>query len=288
MPDDIVTEQIPDVSSEQAPDSVEQTNVSVADAATDSVADDAGAVAVGEVQFDLSTDEGILAAAEQNATLKGLLERFKRDGENTGRQRTESELRRKAATDDQIIRYQQEFARSKGVEISTDEAKELLPWMDAHWDQARLNHAKGLVGVAKEYFAVGDDPALEAALAGYGDDPEQWDAVAGRMMLTVAEKSAAEAVKKHRQDLLELSPADLRKDPDMVALLSKWQEAEDKAEARATVTRERRAETSGITSSGTAVGGGQERYLAMDGPELAALPDDEYQVALRTRAAARA
>lgn len=285
MPDDIVTEQTPDVDAEQAiSDSTEQP-MAVADAGTEPVAGDAGAVAGSEVQFDLSTDEGILAAAEANPTLKGLLERFKRDGENTGRQRTESELRRKAASDEQIIRYQQDVLRTKGVELSADEAKELLPWMDAHWDQARLNHAKGLVGVAKQFFEVGDDPALEAALAGYGDDPEQWDAVAGRMMVTVAEKAAKEAITKHRQDLLALSPADLRKDPDMVALLSKWQEAENKAEERATRTRANRVETSGITSSGTAVGG-NERYLNMGPAEAARLPDEEYQLWQRARSAA--
>lgn len=285
MPDDIATEQIPDVGSEQvSDDSAEQQNA-VADTGVEPVADDGGAVAGSEVQFDLSTDEGILAAAEANPTLKGLLERFKRDGENTGRQRTEAELRRKAASDEQIMRWQQDILRDKGVEISADEARQLLPWMDAHWDQARLNHAQGIVGVARQFFGVGDDPALEAALAGYGDDPEQWDAVAGRMMATVAEKASKDAIAKHRQELLALSPADLRKDPDMVTLLSRWQEAEDKAEERAARTRANRVESSGITSSGTAPGG-TERYLSMSPAEAARLPDEEYRLWQEARSVA--
>lgn len=86
----------PEEVAEQAEESVAVTEAeavaeAVPEVATDDQPDDS------EPVLDLSTDDGIRAAAESNVQLRSFLEKTRKDAEHDGKQRREAELRREAA-----------------------------------------------------------------------------------------------------------------------------------------------------------------------------------------------
>jgi len=238
MPDE-GTEQTPDVTSEQESPIEEQVQP-VAEGGAEPVADDEGAVA--EPTFDFSTDEGILAAAEQNPTLKGLLERMKKDGENTGRQRYESEMRRRMASDESLAAGARILAERLGVAADDESVQQYVqtftqPYQAAAHAQTALAWINGAREVLSDEGKQGIDMALSLA----GDDPAQLTTIVNQLWAGYGQNAHKSGRDAFEAELRDMKPEDARKNPALLSLYERMREYETAAEERAQRTTAARA-----------------------------------------------
>lgn len=277
MPDD-GTEQTPSIEPEQSTPAAEQESTPVADGGDGSVADGVGAVAA----IDWSNPDsvrGVLENPEYKA-VRDLLEEARLNGENAGKQRTEAELRRRAATDEQITEWTQRFVEKAGISSLTPaQQAELVAALDVRGEYVWTSKLRGLAADAMKFIGEGN-PDVEASFQrvfdDYGSDEEAWRGATNSLVLAVRDKGAREARQALEAELMGKSSADLRKDPLASALLTKWLEDEQATEA---LTQQRIAGRQAVaprTSIGTPVIPENDRYLSMGPAEASRLPEEEY------------
>ena len=153
------------------------------------------AVAVGESTFNvadlLNSDDGILQVAEKYPNLKGLLEKAKLDGENTGRQRREAELRRDQGSIERAQAYHEWLLtqiREYG-DIPPDLAKQTPLMVKANEDYVRAELGKAWVETTLGHFGESEAGIIRSLTDSMKSDPDSladlaaktWDAAANNI-----------------------------------------------------------------------------------------------------------
>lgn len=161
--------------------------------AVEAVAGDGGAVAAQPVTFDLSTDDGIRAAAEANPTLRGYFQKLQADAANAARQQREAEIRREQGTVERVQQYHQRLIG----ELQKDDAdldalaRETPFFVKANEELVR---AELLRAMLEQAAAHGDETAKELAQNLKGSPDE---------MVTVAQRAVDAAIKRARDEAYE-------------------------------------------------------------------------------------
>ncbi len=229
---------------EQQGGALEQGATSVADDAQAAVAD-AARQAVADPAIDLSTPEGVRAAADRFPALKAVFA----DHENTGKQRTLSELRREQGTNDRAQRYHEDLLGKIGVAggITPELAKETPLYVKANSDFARAEVLRGLIAQARtlDEEAVAPLADLADALEGNADEIQK---VAQAALNAVANKSKGLA----RSEVLDIEDlAQIPKDSKLGKALAAAVARETEAEVNAREVEARTKATTITTPGGT-------------------------------------
>jgi hypothetical protein len=171
---DEATEQIPAVETEQVAPSEEQATAPVAASESAPVATDDGAVAE-SVVIDWSNPDnirGVLESPEYKG-VRDLLEEARLNGENTGKQKTEAELRRQAASDEVLTDAAKRLALELGVEADDERVRQYAqaftkPFIDRNQIEINKLYIEG----AKSSFSPDAQAAIDMAVEQAGDDGE--------------------------------------------------------------------------------------------------------------------
>lgn len=184
MPDD-AQEQTPVADPEQGtPAELEQAAQPVAESGGDPVAEgDAGSVAESEV-IDWSRPDTVRGILE-NPSYKGikdLLEEQRLNGENTGRQRYESEMRRQAVSDEAIGFYAKNVAMEMGVDADDERVKRFVQaFKDPITQQSQVSAARGLIESAKGLLSDEGKQGIDLALEAAGDNLETLHSIGAQL-----------------------------------------------------------------------------------------------------------
>lgn len=183
---DELSEQTAEVQQEQTTDVVEeQTSIEAAPEDNESAAPEGDGAAPEPVVPQFQTDEDLRSFLESNERARSFLEKYKNDQFNAAKQKVEAELRRKAATDEQVAAWTQRFAEKAGIDSLTPEQRaEVVAVLDARGEYLWTSKLRGFNEDAVKY--LGDDnPDLQAAFQqvydSYGDDQEAWQVATNRM-----------------------------------------------------------------------------------------------------------
>ena len=246
---DEATEQIPAVETEQVAPSSEQVNTPVAETESAPVAEGDGAVAE-SVVIDWSNPDNVrgLVDAPEYRAIKMLLDEARLNGENTGKQKTEAELRRQAASDEVLADAAKRLALELGVDASDEGVRRYAesftkPFIDRN--QVEIN--KLYIDAAKSSFSADAQAAIDMAVEQAGEDGEALASIVTQLWQYRDTSSREDALNSTSlEDIPEGSK--LRKDID--AYVAKQLEAELKARA----TESNRQEAAPRTSSGRPAG----------------------------------
>lgn len=192
------------VASEQNDTALEQA-LPVADAAAVAVAADADRAVAG---FDLSTPEGVRAAADQFPALKAVFA----DYENTGKQKTLNEIRRDEGNLDRARGTVQWAAEQIRSGADPDEiAKQMAPHVQANHNWARAEVLKGLIKQAQQMDPDSIGPLAELADS-LGDNADEIERVATAALKAV-ETSTGKLTRQQflDSDALDDIPIDSKK-----------------------------------------------------------------------------
>ena len=236
--------------------------------------------AVAEAQgFDLSTEEGVLAAAASADALRKVLDKRQNDGFQAGKLNRDAELRRDQAATSRV----EEFARLSlerfGVEVTPEDQNLLRTLTAANEGSARIGMARGYVNATLNYLGESAMPAeLETALASLEatGDVKAIEGIASTAVQRVAEHAKQGALASLTEDDLGKLPADHPVNRYIQQRIADGTTEELKAQAleQATTTRTNapRVATKGPGSGGMTA----ETARAMSPAEAANLPDSEY------------
>lgn len=159
--------------------------------------------------FDLSTDEGIRAAADSSPMLKGYLERMKLDGINQGRQSRESELRRDEASNERVEQMTQALFDRYGIEVEPEDQNFFRVITKSNSDFQRVNLSKEYAERAADYFQLSADDrvAFTTHLESINSDPAATQNVASEMMQAVYKKGMEDAMNNLTPEILQNNPS---------------------------------------------------------------------------------
>lgn len=159
--------------------------------------------------FDLSTDEGIRAAADSSPMLKGYLERMKLDGINQGRQSRESELRRDEASNERVEQMTQALFDRYGIEVEPEDQNFFRVITKSNSDFQRVNLSKEYAERAADYFQLSADDrvAFTTHLESINSDPTETQNVASEMMQAVYNKGKQDAMNNLTPEILQNNPS---------------------------------------------------------------------------------
>jgi ribosomal protein S21 len=279
----VVERPVEDVAEQPEEDVAVESEQDVAEDVTQDVAESE----VTDLRELLARDDGIdqlLSNEELGRTLKGRIEKEQKDAEMRGRQAYEKEMRLRAADDQQIASWQDRYLERIGVnqrDMSVEDKSELLAMLDARGDYKWLSKLRGLNEDVVRFLGA-DNPEMQAAFNAtfdsYGEDQEAWQKATNTIAGALHAKGKREGESEFKEALKGKSPAELRTDPDMVALFEKWKEAEDETERQ---TREREGVQRNVNPGPAATKGsppaGAETFATMTADQLANLPEEEYE-----------
>lgn len=269
------TEQIPAVETEQVAPDEEQASEPVAEVEDAPVAEDAGAVAE---SIDWSNPDNIrsLLDSPEYKGVRDLLEEARLNGENTGKQRTEAELKRQQASDEVLAHAARTLALELGVDAEDEKVRQYVqsftrPFTERNQIELNRLYIEG----AKGGFSPDAQAAIDMAVEQAGDDVTALNSIVSQLWQYRDQSSRQAAV----SDLsLDQVPEGSRLHKEIQERVAKEVEAELKARA----TEANRVETGPRTSTGTAVGTTREQDI--DNILRTAKPSSpEYQEAYREK-----
>lgn len=253
---DEATEQIPAVETEQEAPSAEQATTPVAEAEVAPVAEGDGAVAE-SVVIDWSNPEnirGVLESPEYKG-VRDLLEEARLNGENRGKQLTEAELRRQAASDEVLADAAKRLALELGVDADDERVKQYAqsftrPFIDRH--QVEIN--KLYIEGAKSSLSPDAQAAIDMAVEQAGEDGEALASIVTQLWEYRGSSSREDALNNTSLDEIP-EGSKLRKDID--AYVEKQLEAEMKARS----IEASRQDAAPRTSTGSAPGTSRDQDI---------------------------
>lgn len=284
MPDVETLEQTPAVQTEQVAPAAEQESTPVAGGAVEPVAADAGAVAEPIDWSNPDSVRGVIGSPEYRA-IQMLVEEARLNGENTGVQKRDRQIREVASTDEVIAARLESIALRNGWD-SSDEA--LRQAVAAFHEPANERSARELARLhieqASRDFSADAKQALQIAMDAAGDDVSALNSVVGQLWTYQGESAKGEGRAAYEAEIAALTPEEARKNATLSSLFEKWREYEDSAEAAAQKVASNRIDPGPSTTTGRPVTSGtNQRYLEMNADQLAALPEAEYQQAKKLR-----
>lgn len=192
MPDE-ETEQTVDVTT-GAEETASEAPAGVVADAVESVAGDVEAVPATPV-VDLSSDDGIKAAADAHPTLRGYFEKLQADAANAARQRRDAELRRDQGTSDRATAYHQWVVDQLNNGADPAELARQTPlYVKANFDTNRYELSRRLLDAASEGLSETEAAPLKALADALEDgDPEGMQKVAQAALSASLAKVRAEA-----------------------------------------------------------------------------------------------
>ena len=233
----VSTEQ-PDVTAEQEAPVAAPVDEAVADATANAVAD-----------LDLSTPDGVRAAAKRFKAIQDVLDESRLNGENTGKQRTISEMRREQGTADRAREYHEDLIRRLNAGEDIAELTKQTPlYVKANEDWTRAEIMRGLIAQARTLDEEAVAPLAELADALEGN-AEEIQKVAQAALNAVANKSGATA----RQSILDAESLDaVPKDSKLYKAIRAEIERETETEVNAQKTEAKPVPAGPKTPAGTA------------------------------------
>ena len=233
----VSTEQ-PDVTAEQETPVAAPVDEAVADATANAVAD-----------LDLSTPDGVRAAAKRFKAIQDVLDESRLNGENTGKQRTISEMRREQGTADRAREYHEDLIRRLNAGEDIAELTKQTPlYVKANEDWTRAEIMRGLIAQARTLDEEAVAPLAELADALEGN-AEEIQKVAQAALNAVANKSGATA----RQSILDAESLDaVPKDSKLYKAIRAEIERETETEVNAQKTEAKPVPAGPKTPAGTA------------------------------------
>jgi hypothetical protein len=228
----------------------------------------------GAVTFDLSTDDGIRAAAESNPALKGYFDKLQADAANTARQQRDNELRRESGTAEQARRYNESvIQRLRNGEDPDVIARETPLWVKANEDTTRAELYSQIATHAASLLPPAEAAVVKTLAESVQGKPEEMQQVAQTALNAVAAHSQARA-------LDDFDPDTIDKNSPTWARLQTWKERELTSEREAAAIAQQQAgRTNPPNASGTgpgSLGMTAEQARTMTPEQAAALPDAEF------------
>lgn len=233
MPDE-AAEQTATVTTGAEPPVVDEAPAGALDITTETASEGGEAAPEPVVTFDLSTDDGIKAAAESNPRLKGYFEKLQADAANTARQRRDAELRREQGTAERAQQYHEWLVSELQKGTDPQELARQTPiWVSANEQHALSRVSKALLQRAGE---LGDETARELAESLEGNT-EELPRVAQATLDALVKRAKSDAVEAISLDTL---PASLKTQVDR--LVAEQVEAKVAAELAAHALEQQIAE----------------------------------------------
>jgi hypothetical protein len=240
------------------------------------------AVADGGSTFDpslLESDEGILKIAEQYPNLKGLLEKQRKDGENIGRQRLESELRKDMGSVARAQAYHENLLRKieETGYIPPELARQTPLMVKANEDWVKSQLSKAWVEATLANFGESEAGVIRSILDSMEENPDGMVDIASKTW-----EAAAKAVKaKH---LTDLSLEEIPQDSKLHKQISEKVQKEIETEMNARNVQGNRRTNAPTTPSGAIAGGmNAEEIINMSDADrqrwMSKLSDSEFKKA---------
>lgn len=267
----MVQEQTAAVVLEQT-DPVEEQPLAVTPAPAEAVAADNGAV-----PFRFETDEDIRAHAEQDERLRSYLEKQRLDGENAGKQRRDRELRLERGTEEVAQGWQKHLADKYGIELDESDAKDAPLFVRANRDKERHDFWRTNTELVLDAFEADDRSKVEAALAQFEGRPDQMEAIGRQVYDTAVERTVSKRISDLTvDDILNLPVSSkLRSSFEEFKAAEFEKEAEAKAQERDVPPPPPRTPAGGVATQRT-----RNDYANLTPSQIAALPEDEYRIAM--------
>lgn len=160
--------------------------------------------------FDLTTEEGVIAAAAHVDALRKVLDKRQNDGFQAGKLNRDAELRRDMAATERVEGFAREALERHGVELTADDTNLLRTLTKANEDYARIGMARGYVNATLQYLGEAAMPQeLEAAIAALEatGDVKAIEGIASSAVQRVADTSRTQALDRLTTDALDALPA---------------------------------------------------------------------------------
>jgi len=209
----------------------------------------AAATADAVADLDLSTPDGVRAAAKRFKAIQDVLDESRLNGENTGKQRTLSEMRREQGTADRAKAYHDDLIRRINAGENFETLTKQTPlYVKANEDWTRVEIMRGLIAQARTLDEEAVAPLAELAEALEGN-AEEIQKVAQAALNAVANKSGATA----RQSILDAESLDaVPKDSKLYKAIRAEIEKETETEVNAQKTEAKPVPAGPKTPVGTA------------------------------------
>src|SRR5665213_2334218 len=134
--------------------------------------------------FDLTTPEGVRAAAEQFPAMKAVFS----DYENAATQRRDRQIRLERGTEDVARAWQDHLASTYGVQLNEADKKDAPLWVRANRDTERAAYWRTQTEQVLDAYDVSDRQKITAALEEFDGLPEQTEAVARQVIDTAVSR----------------------------------------------------------------------------------------------------
>ena len=230
----------------------------------------------GAVPFDYSqiNDDWIREAREKAPALKGMLERERLNGENTGRQKRDREIATERGSEDVARAWQEQVLARHGVELSEDVRRQAPLWVQANRTTERLNAAKSLIDKAATAFELGEQQNLSAYMETLVDSPDAMEELALQVVNAASERSSS-------KKLRDLTVDDIPKDSKFWTSFEEFKKSEFEKEAAAQAQeREAPPPPPRTPHGGASVQRTQSDYANLTPSQIASLPEEEYRIAM--------
>ena len=230
----------------------------------------------GAVPFDYSqiNDEWIREAREKAPALKGMLERERLNGENTGRQRRDREISTERGSEQVARAWEERVLAQYGVTLDETDRRQAPLWVQANRTTERVNAAKSLIDKASSAFELGEQQNLTAFVDTLVESPEALEELALQVVNAASERLSS-------KKLRDLTIDDIPKDSAFYASFEAFKKAEFEKEAAAQLQeREAPPPPPRTPSGGASAQRTQSDYANLSPTAIASLPEEEYRIAM--------
>lgn len=265
-------EQTAVLDAEQTPvEPVEQTTP-VAEATVDAGAEAAEGGAEAAAEYDLSTQEGIIALRQSNPAFDAYVKQQADSAFDAGRQKRDKELRLERGTEDVSRAAMDALSKKYGFELDEADKNDLPLWVKANRTAERVSAAQTVIFKALDPLGVSDDEKAlyREQIEAMADEPDRLEGIAAQVLALGAERTANERIGTLTLD-------EVPKDSRLHASIQAHIASELEKELGARAAEKDPVENPPRTPRGTAPAGGTERYANMTPQEIASLPAEEWR-----------
>lgn len=222
-------------------------------------------------EFDLSTQDGIIAFRQANPAFDAYLKQQVDSAFDAGRQKADKDFRLKQGVEDVGRAALESLARKHGFEPDDEDKKNLL-WVGPNRAAERVAAATKIIFKGLDAFGLADEEkaAYREQIEALADDPDRLETIADQVIGVGAQRVADNRVGN-------LTLEEVPKDSRLHASIRAYMEAEMAKELEARAAERERVENPPRRPAGAVTAGGAERYANMTPAEIANLSTDEWK-----------
>jgi len=272
-------EQTAVLDAEQTATDVTEQTTSVAEAVAGVAAEavEGGAEAAEKPEYDLSTQEGVIAYRASNPAFDAYVKSLQDSSFAAGKQNAQKEYRLQQGVEDVGRAALESLARKHGFEPDDDDRENLL-WVKANRDAERVAAAEKVIFKGLDSLGLSDEmkATYREQIAELADDPDRLEGIAHQMFEAGSQEIA-------RQQIGNLTLDGVPKDSRLWSSVQAHIASELEKEIEASKAERDPVDNPPRRPAGGAPAGA-ERFNTMTPAQLAALPPDDWKEFQRVKA----